>query len=82
MVIRLKSLFGCRNAGGRPAALAAVADGTLIEFDVRHEPTNFSHWSDATAIYDIGFKSGFEPWCILARSGWCCDLHMLLSHRI
>ena len=32
-----------------------------------HAATDFHRWQNTTASYRVQFKSGFEPWCILAR---------------
>ena len=58
-----------RNAGGRPAALEAVANGTMGVFDWRigHSPTDFNRWLNTTASYEIDYVNGFEPWGIVRR---------------
>lgn len=66
---RHRTLF-C-TAGRRPAALEAVANGTMDKVDDRigHSPTDFDRWLNATASYEIDYESGFEPWGILRRCG-------------
>ena len=72
-------LHGCCNTGGRAAADAAIDNGTLTEFSTLHIPTNLSRWRNTSAIYEVGFKSGYEPWCIMDRCGVVlCPL--FLSH--
>ena len=59
------------DAGGRRAALAAVANGTMDKFDWRigHSPTDFDRWVNTSSSYEIDYVNGFEPWGILRR----CD---------
>ena len=70
------SPYSClrRDAGGRPAALEAFADGGLVKFNTKawHAPTDYERWQTTNASYEIIYKDLYEPWCILDRYVLIC----------
>jgi glycosyltransferase-like protein LARGE len=59
-------------AGGKPAALAALAAGQLLPFQVAqyakgHTPTNYSRWPEASQAYEVAYEMGYEPYVVVPR---------------
>ena len=64
------------HAGGKHAALAAVATGEVVPFlqgayDAAHAPTDYRRWINARRQFDIKYADG------CGRCSACCQLRNL-----